>query len=363
MTSKSCLLLALSLTLSTGGGFADTLMLKDGTQIEGDIIDNQPDAVVIEYSVTPTIKDQKTIPRDRIIKVVTAPEDEKAYAALGSLATPDTVLDTSFYDNLIDKKIAAFIRQYPYTSHISELRAELRRLTAERERVRMGDRKVDGSWVTAAQISGDPYQMEAKLKFSGIKQSAANGDPVAALQAYELFEPAYPNSRVMPDAVDLALSQIELLQGKVSTAEDNFDTLETRRQQSIASVPADQAQIIKDSVDSENQSAKAAMAKANTDGTKFFPVFPNTKEALDSLQSLLSSEKQRLKSLQTPPMRDSLKATASASQLITQGDLAGAKEQLDLASQQWPANAEIAPLRKQLETAIRAAAVKPTPAR
>jgi len=342
-------------------GLADTLILKDGTEIKGDIIEDQTNAVVIEYSVTPTIKDQKTVPRDSIAKVITAPDDEKAYAELGSRETPPVVVDTSFYDSFIDKKIPTFIRQYPYTSHISELREDLRRLTSERDRVLKGDRRIDGTWITAEQIAADPYQMAAKVSFNQMKESALKKDVVSSLKEYELFEPAYPNSRVMPDAVDLALTEMAILQQELSTAQDNFDVLAARRQQAIASVPADQAQAIKDSVDRENQSARDAIAKANQDGTKFYPVFPNTKEALDSLQSVLTSETERLKRLQEQPMRDSLKATADASELIAVGKFAEAKTQLDNASQDWSPNAEILTLRKKLDAAVKAAAATNKP--
>ncbi len=349
------------LILISGKGFADTLILKDGSEINGDIIDDQTNAVVIEYSVTPTIKDQKTVPRDSIVKVITAPDDEKAYAELGSRETPPVVVDTSFYDGYIDKKIPTFIKQYPYTSHISELREDLRRLTSERDRVRKGDRRIDGTWITAEEIAADPYQMNAKVSFIQMKESAQKKDVISSLKEYELFEPAYANSRVMPDAVDLALSQLALLQQELSTALDNFDILEARRQQAIASVPADQAQAIKDSVDRENQSAKDAIAKANQDGTKFFPVFPNTKDALDTLQSIVTSETERIKRLQDQPMRDSLKATSDASELITEDKLSEAKTQLDLASQEWSTNAEILPLRKKLDAAVKAEAAAHKP--
>ena len=39
----------------------DTIALKDGREIKGDIISQDSDQVVIEYFATPTIKDQKTV--------------------------------------------------------------------------------------------------------------------------------------------------------------------------------------------------------------------------------------------------------------------------------------------------------------
>ena len=170
MSPKTLALLAFSFLLASGVGFADSLTLNDGREIKGDIISNTPDGVVIEFFVTPTIKDQKTFSHDEIVKIVTLPEDEKAFLVLGSRATPPTVLDSSFYDPLIEKKIPEFMKQYAYSRHITELREDLRSLTAERLRVRRGDRRIEGVWITSEQIAADPYQTQAKIKFNEIKQ-------------------------------------------------------------------------------------------------------------------------------------------------------------------------------------------------
>ena len=361
MPPKKISLFFLSLLVLSASGIADTVVLKDGSQIKGDIIDNEPDSVVIEYFVTATIKDQKTIPRESIAKVLTSSDDEKAYQALGSFTTPPNIPDTSFYDSLIDKKIPGFIKQYPYTSHITELRAALHTLTLERDRVRKGDRRADGVWISASDMAADPYQMNAKLKFSEMKQSARSNDPVTALKEYELVESAYPAARVTPDAIDLALAQIKVLQGQLSTAEANFAVVDARRQQNIAAALPDQAQQLQNALENDNQSAKAASDKAKQDGTKFFQIFPNSKDELDELQALCASEKDRLTLLQALPMRDSLSATATASQLIAQGQLKGAQDQLTLAAKLWPANAELSSLKKKLDDATKAAAATHTP--
>jgi len=60
-------------------------------------------------------------------------------------------------------------------------------------------------------------------------------------------------------------------------------------------------------------------------------------------------------------MRDSLKATSDASELITEDKLTEAKTQLDLASQEWSTNAEILPLRKKLDAAVKAEAAAHKP--
>ncbi len=331
--------------------FADSLLLKDGREFTGEIISDTPNEGVIEYFVTPTINDQKTVSREEIAKVVTVKEEEKLFLALGDRATPATVLDTSFYDPLIDKNIPEFIKRYPYSRHIAELREDLRSLTAERERVSQGERRIDGVWITAAQIAADPYQSRAKIQCAEIKLMALESDPLGALKEYEHLEASYPGARVMPQALDLALSQLDQLQGELVKPRSNFEIIDQERKKSLASAPADQAKEVKDSLAQEALTAKIAMANAAADGSKFFPIFPNSKEALDALQSLIISERARLTLLQAIPMRESLKTTQNAARLITLGQWKEAQAQLDIAAKSWPDNAEIAAFKKKIEEA------------
>jgi hypothetical protein len=350
-------LVSLGLTVS---GACDTITLKDGREIKGDIIKNDSNGVLIEYFVTATIKDQKTFSSDEITKIVTLTEDEKAFLALGSRATPPTVLDTSFYDPLIYKKIPDFFKQYPYSRHMSELRIDMRSLTSERERVNAGDRRIDGVWITAAQVAADPYQMGARIEFHKLKQQASMDDPVITLKTYELLEKNYPGSAVLPDAIEIARPQLDSLQAKVAAIQGDFDTVAKKRQETISSLLADQAKEMQNSLENEAAQAKADIASATKDGSKFFPIFRNVKESLDALQALIQTERVRLKLFSVSDMRESLSDTADAARLIASSNLKDAQAQLDAAAKLWPANADIATLKQKIEDAAKQEAAKTT---
>lgn len=343
---------------------ADSITLKDGKILKGDVINDGPDGLLIEYFVTSTIKDQKLVSKDEIATISVTPADEKAFQDLGSLATPQTVLDTSFHDQLIEKKIPEYIKQYPYSRHLTELREDLRSLEAERARLRQGDRRIDGTWIEAARIEADPYQFGAKIQFAEMKERMDAKDPVGALQSYELLEKKYPASGVIPDAVDAALKSIDLLQGKIGLAKANFEIFEKRRQKTLANARADQAKELRDAIEKDAALAKKAVTVASTDGSKFFPVFQNNREALDALQELVTAEKTRLIQLQKTPMREGIAAASEASRLLAEGKLKEAQEQLELSQKLWPANMDNAKLKEQVDQSVKAqadAAKKQTP--
>jgi len=346
MTLLAALLLCPVLSL-----MADSISLKDGNVLKGDVINDGPDGVLIEYFVTSTIKVQKLVAKDEIAMISVTPSDEKAFQDLGSLATPQTVLDTSLHDQLIEKKIPEYLKQYPYSRHLTELREDLRSLEAERARLRQGDRRIDGAWIEAAKIEADPYQFGAKIQFAEMKDQMQARDSIGALKAYELLEKKYPASDVIPDAVDAALNEINLLQGRIGLANANFDIFEKRRQKTLAKARADQAKELRDAMEKDAALAKKAMATAAADGSKFFPVFQNSREALDALQELVTAEKTRLIQLQKTPMREGIAASREASRFLAEGKLKDAQEQLALSQKLWPINIDNTKLKASLEQA------------
>lgn len=329
---------------------ADSITLKDGKIITGEILSDTPDGVLIEYNVTPTIKDQKTFPHDYINNVVKEPIDDKDFRALGPLTSPHTLVDLSFHDDLILKKIPKFLNKYPYSSHLAELRATLGTLKDERARLLVGDRKIDGVWISTADISANPYQLGAKIKFTEIKEQAAEKNTLGALQSCELLEKNYPGSAILPDTIDLGLNQIIQLQSLLDKAKKDFDILNKRRLKALELAPGDQVLELKNAIETENQNTKNAIKNALTDGSKFFPIFPNNKEALDTLQALITSETTRWTVLSKTTMRDGIKASKNSSDAVTQGDLKTAQEQLALSEKLWPANIENDKLKQQVES-------------
>jgi hypothetical protein len=95
---------------------------------------------------------------------------------------------------------------------------------------------------------------------------------------------------------------------------------------------------------------------ASADGSKFFPVFQNNREALDALQELVTAEKTRLIQLQKTPMREGIAASKEASRLLAEGKPKEAQEQLTLSQKLWPANIENAKLKEQVDLSLKAQA-------
>lgn len=339
----------LLLPVVTTGLFADTVFLKNGTEITGEIVSDTPESVVIEYKLTESIKDQKTIARDRIASVSTSSDEDKEFAALGPLASPETALNSQALDQLIEKKIGTFVRNHPDSKRLPEIEEALKSLEADRARLRSGDRKVEGDWISAAQIASDPSQWDARFRLVTIREAARNNDPVTALRTYEVLEKKEPGSRAMPDALKLALTELDKLEARVFKALADLEVIEKRRQKALSISTSDQAREVREGLEKENAIAREMARGVELDGTKFVPVFPNTKESLDALELVIKNERARLTQLRKIPMRESLDRTRDAERLLASGNPEGAKAQIAEAEKLWPANADLATLKRRAE--------------
>lgn len=328
---------------------ADTVYMKDGSQVKGQIIEEGPNGVTIEYFATATIKDQKNVAKADIDRIDKTTPDQKDFEELGNLNTPATVMDSSFYDPLVDRKLPEFISKYPDSTHNAEVNERLKTLTEERNRVNQGDRRVDSVWITASEIASNPYQTGALIKYNSMKVCIATNNTVEALRDYELLEKNYPGSAVMSDAVVTALKQLDLLQSQILIARTNGEMELKNISNAVSTSRADEAKMLKDGVDMDINNAKAAMKAAGIDGSKFFPIYQKSKEALDALQSLITAERLRLSQFQVASMRDGIAAAKEGLRFLKEEKLKEAKDQLAVSQKLWPANIDNTKLKDQLD--------------
>jgi hypothetical protein len=192
-----------------------------------------------------------------------------------------------------------------------------------------------------------------------MKELAGTNDYVGALQSYELLEKEFPGSEVMPDAIVLAQAQMDQLQDKLSLAKTNFEIIDKRRQSSLLQAPTDQAREIRDALQNEKVSATNAIASATADGSKFYPIFQNSRESMDALQALITAEKTRLTALQKIPMTEGMASASQCAKLASEGKLKEAQDQLTQSQALWPANIENTRLKLQLEDLAKSQASAP----
>ncbi|HUJ10014.1 MAG TPA: hypothetical protein VL171_08310 [Verrucomicrobiae bacterium] len=140
---------------------ADTLKLKDGTVLEGEVTaeDNSSISIYLEFSHG-TITQTRRINKADIAKIIRwTPEQKKkwrmqhAYERLQlyRLNSQDSYL-LEYYDQTIDRVFQKFLDDYPDSPYASNVTARIADWKAERALVSAGNIKFRGRWSPAAEV-------------------------------------------------------------------------------------------------------------------------------------------------------------------------------------------------------------------
>ena len=92
---------------------ADSVKLKSGEVLEGDVVSETDTEVVIDVQVTESIKDRKTILREEIESVSVTQPDEVAFEKIKGLKLGENSESADYYKRIISAKLDSFLRDYP----------------------------------------------------------------------------------------------------------------------------------------------------------------------------------------------------------------------------------------------------------
>jgi hypothetical protein len=217
------------------GGFcarADTVKLKDGTVLEGDITaeDDTTLSIYLEFSGG-TITQTRQINKADIAGVVLSTPEQKAgrqaardYEKLQKYQlNPKDSYATNYYDQIIKDVFRTFLTEHPNSPHASNVTARIAEWTAERDLVAAGNTKFHGRWSPAAEVA----PLIERERGEQLLQQAR------ALIAQRRFEPAIQQLQVvvhMERQTNLVLLAKPLLasayQPAVSSLEQQWHQLE-----------------------------------------------------------------------------------------------------------------------------------------
>lgn len=345
---------ALTIAMLMTSAFADTVTLKSGEHIEGKITKETEKDVTIETR-SGGIVDERTVLKTEIQKIDKTSPEMVAFSGIERIKLQDNSFPAAQYDPYI-AALEAFVKQFPDSGHTKDAQAMLDAFQAEKKRVENGEVKIDGNWLSRAEVEREKVQIGGRMAFNYMKAQSAAADFVGALNAFTSIEKTYPGTATTPDAIELALKIIPLLRAQVDRAIPEQKVLQDQRDKGIkAAGPTDRAEM-EAAVKREDEATEAAI-KAAESGGRWAPFVKTNAKSLASLQKRAENEEKRLTGLaaKVPGMRESLQATEAAKQKISSGDLAGADADLKNATKLWSANELAKRLAGDVATQKRAA--------
>jgi tetratricopeptide (TPR) repeat protein len=328
---------------------ADTVTLQSGEKIEGRIVNETPESVTIQFSVSESIRDERTIPRSEIASVEKLMPDELLFQQLKNVKpNPTTSLPVDLYESM-GSLLEDFLRKYPASAHAAEIEANLAALKAERQRVQRGEVKYLGAWLSPDEAARRKPQIEAQQLFATMKDLAARGDYVGALNTFSRIEKGYPGTRTFPEAVELARQIVPALKQDVERRQRAAKAQEAEFQQRVALIPEPGRTQTLAARKREQEQAEAALSRAEKSGVTWKPLLPRSPRSLDNLARQAAAEATRLAALPVPAMRASIEITDRAKRSISGKDYATAEALLKEATAKWSSNEEAQYWTKELK--------------
>jgi hypothetical protein len=352
---------ALIFAMLVTSAFADTVTLKSGEHIEGKITKETDKDVTIEMR-SGGIVDERVVPKAEIEKITKVSPDVEAYRAIEHIRLQPNSFPAAQYDRYI-VALEAYVKQYPNSVSAVDVQTTLKGFLEEKKRVENGEAKIEGQWLSKAEVEKEKVQIGGKMAFNYMKAQSTAGDYVDALNAFATIEKSYPGASVMPDAVELAQKIVPALKAEVERSIPEQKILREQRDNGIkTSAPAERAEMLV-AAKKEDDAAEAAATEADKTG-RWAPLIKSNAKCLSSLLARCTKETPRLAAIKVDNMKRSIEAAESARQSLASGDEVAAGKSLQEATTLWPVNDLARRLTAQIsaEKTSASAAAPATPA-
>jgi hypothetical protein len=202
------------LALLCGSTFvkADILMLKNGTKVEGSILQQNDQGVRMKYKLTPKIMDEKVFTLAEIAQIIKQrPEEVEVIELRKVLPTPDLV-KADEYEQIIQDRLRPFVNKYAGTPEAKEVDGIIAKLQEEKTMVSNGQVKLEGKWLSPKESKAETFNVEAFRIVSAMRKKAAKQDYVGALREFDLLmmpRPAYTGSLYFVQAIPETLALLD----------------------------------------------------------------------------------------------------------------------------------------------------------
>lgn len=277
---------------------ADIFKMKDGTSLEGVILSTSADSYVVNVQVTKTIKDERTILKADIEKIIRDEPDLKAFEPLSKLVpTPDMLTADEYAANI--SAVEKFIKAYPTSTNSRSAKAILETLKSESAQVTEGGIKFNGKMIAPADYQANAYDLDARIQEAKIRRFVAGGQFLSALRLFVDFDRDY-RSTLSYEALLPPMKQV--IEHQLSEAKQSLGTLDARTKEQMIGIQrmalADR-KVTEDAIASERAELEA-LYKAEKNAKQSWPTTsPFHKVSLEDTVKFGQAELIRLGAVKT----------------------------------------------------------------
>jgi|JI6StandDraft_1071083.scaffolds.fasta_scaffold00815_11 hypothetical protein len=216
---------------------ADILMLKNGTKVEGTILEQTEQGVKMKYRLTPKIMDEKIFPAADIDKVIKQTPQEVEVVELRKVLPTADLMKADTYEQVIQDRLRPFVNKYSGTPEAKEVDDIITKLQEEKAMVANGQIKLEGRWLSVKETKAEQFNIEAFTLLANMREKAAKMDYSGALREFDkliLPSPAYKGSTYFVQAVPEAINILDKWISAVEKMSSEQPQLDTARKDGLA---------------------------------------------------------------------------------------------------------------------------------
>ncbi len=308
---------------------ADTFLLKDGTKVEGTIINETKRSYLLRAEISRNVYDEITVLKLDVTKHIEEDKSIKAFDKISKiLPTPD-LMSAKAYASIIDNQLKPFVRDFPESPNIEEVKEILDTLEAEQTVVLGGGIKLDGILLTQQDVTADKYEVSASTDLKKFIKFAQRKQYRQALSKLAEMEIVYPHSTQVRKAQKVALSILPNYERELKVLLSQVDEIGKRRDRTLGTMsPADRSRT--ESI-FKNQAQKyetlLASIKAERGSVKWLPINQFYKGPIEANLQMIPKELARITNASKQPVMMAGALYRATLQALDEGDIPKAIEQ------------------------------------
>ena len=353
MSLKSFSHLIISLALLCNYLSADSITLKNGTVLEGKIVEENPQSITIEYKVTKSINDLKTVNRSDIAKIEKEPEDQKAFKKLGKILPAADLLSAEDYDNIIGGTLTEFINTYPSSSLKGKVQNIIDELRKEKSLVESGNVKLNGNWVSPEEAAKDNYNHSARIVFAKMMAMLDKANFKDALDHFEDLENDYPHSISFTNSISSILEILPKYDIILQREEKAYQIRTKEREEQYRSMGAQDKLRTEQAFQAAMKKFQERVEEAKTLKKVWLPINQWDLKSIENGRQTIAKEIKRLESINLATSRTTSVALSNAFLNLSSGDLENAKKELTIAKTNGARGKAIDEMSDKIETGLK----------
>lgn len=331
MSNKSLSHLIIAFIFLINNLSADSIKLKNGTVLEGKILEETTDSITIEYKVTKSINDIKTVKRSDVLEIQKEPEDEKAFKKLNGILPTDDLLSAEEYDEIINGSLTEFLNTFPASKLKGKVQEVVDELKKEKALIESGSVKLNGNWISPEEAAKDNYNHSARIVLARMQTMSKKGNFQEAFNYFEELQNKFPHSIAYTNSIPATLEILPKYDIILTREEKAYQIRTKEREEQYKSMDAQDKLRTEQAFQSAMKKFQEKVEEAQTMKKVWLPINQWDLKSIQGARQTIVKETKRLESINLTTIRTTSVALSNAFLNVSSGDLENAKKELAVA--------------------------------